>query len=216
MTCSPKIHCVVLAVAVGFWLAGCAPQPAAPTQGSMSPAAPAANDSTSPGATTAVAGDTPLSQTPVVEQPASEPATATTEQKPPPAAFYSVGSYDEGRDPAADLAMTIQRATAENKRILIQVGGEWCIWCHRISEYMETNAAVRHLVDDHFVVMKVTYPSEKSEAFLEQYPKVAAYPHLFVLAPDGKFLHSQGTSELEAGKSYNEEVFCKFLTDWKL
>jgi hypothetical protein len=64
--------------------------------------------------------------------------------------------------------------------------------------------------------MKVTDPGENAESFLSQYPGVRAYPHLFVLESDGTFLHSQGTGELEQGKSYDEEVFCKFLNDWAL
>lgn len=217
MTTSPTLHVVWRAVALGVCLTGCARQSVTPPQGSTSPPAPGAIDSTAVIAPTAVNGESaPAAQPAVVEQNPAESKPAPTEENQPAAAFYTVGSYDENRDPAADLAATIQRATAENKRILIQVGGEWCVWCHRISEYMETNAAVRRLVDDHFVVMKVTYPSDKSEVFLEQYPKVPAYPHLFVLAPDGTFLHAQGTAELESGKSYNEEVFCKFLNDWKL
>lgn len=217
MTSSPTPHVVWLAVAVVSCLTSCARQSVPPPQGSTSLPAPAANESTGVVAPTAVNGEpAPSAQPAVVEQNSSELKPVPTAEKQPVAAFYTVGSYDEDRDPAADLAATIQRATTENKRILLQVGGEWCVWCHRISEYMETNAAVRQLVDNHFVVMKITYPSDKSEGFLELYPKVSAYPHLFVLAPDGAFLHSQGTAELEAGKSYNEEVFCKFLNDWKL
>jgi hypothetical protein len=50
---------------------------------------------------------------------------------------------------------------------------------------------------------------------LVNYPKVPAYPHFFVLETDGTFLHSQGTTELEEGKGYNEQVFIAFLDSWK-
>lgn len=153
-----------------------------------------------------------------VEEMASAPnadAAEPTATKPAPP-FYTVAAYDEQQDIAGDLAATIERATAENKRILLQIGGEWCGWCHRISDYMETNERVRQLVDEHFVVMKVTYPSDNAESFLSQYPDVNAYPHFFVLESDGTLLHSQGTGELEHEKSYDEEVFCQFLNNWTL
>lgn len=189
--------------------AGCAKQPE--TSAITPPAAPvsAQAETTAPvtEATTDVETSAPAAGS---SESAPEVATATK----PAAGFYSVALYDEAQDPTADLAVTIERATAENKRIIIQVGGEWCIWCHRISDYMETNEKVRKLVDDHFIVIKVTYPAAKVDSFLEQYPRVEAYPHLFVLEPDGTFLHSQGTSELELEKGYNEEVFCQFLNDW--
>jgi hypothetical protein len=38
---------------------------------------------------------------------------------------------------------------------------------------------------------------------------------LFVLDRDGKFLHSQGTGELESGRRYDEELFSAFLNTWK-
>jgi len=33
--------------------------------------------------------------------------------------------YDESRDPAADLKAAVAQAQRENKRILLEVGGEW-------------------------------------------------------------------------------------------
>ena len=64
--------------------------------------------------------------------------------------------------------------------------------------------------------MKVNYSDENANAsFLTNYPEVPAYPHFFVLDSDGSFLHSQGTSELEEGRGYNEAVFLAFLEKWK-
>lgn len=129
-------------------------------------------------------------------------------------AFYSVSLYDEERDPAADLADTLRRANAENKRVLLQVGGNWCGWCIKISKYMETNQRVHELVDKNFVVMKVTYPGKHAKEFLAQYPSCNGYPHFFVLGQDGTFLHLQQTGELEKGEGYDEEEFVQFLTSW--
>jgi hypothetical protein len=214
-----RIGCASLLI-VTMDVAGCAKQ-SAPTA-TTAPAAPQAAPAAAQPPTVAPDGESVATKVTVpadetaVDALRSEQTPGTAAAPQPAVGFYSVAAYNENQNPTADLAATIQRATAENKRILIQVGGEWCGWCHRISDYMETNEKVRQLVDDHFIVMKVTYPGAHVESFLEQYPRVEAYPHLFVLEPDGKFLHSQGTAELEFEKSYNEEVFCKFLSDWVL
>src|SRR5688572_4109982 len=64
--------------------------------------------------------------------------------------------------------------------------------------------------------MKVNYSEENPNAvFLKAFPKVPAYPHYFVLESDGSFLHSQGTAELEEGRTYNEKVFLAFLSKWQ-
>lgn len=145
---------------------------------------------------------------------ASAAAPAEKEQAKP--AFYTVDHYDVARNAADDLAATVTRAQAEGKRILVQVGGDWCGWCHRMSEFMETNPAVRERIEQNYVVMKVTYDDkQKNEEFLAKYPRVEAYPHLFVLETDGELLHSQGTGELEEGPGYDEAVYLEFLDKWK-
>ncbi len=79
---------------------------------------------------------------------------------------------------------------------------------------MQTNEKVRDLLDTSFVVMKVTHPGEHAESFLKPYPKIDAYPHLFVLDQDGTLLHSQETGELEKENSYDQDVFVDFLSTW--
>ncbi len=128
--------------------------------------------------------------------------------------FYTVDHYDKTSDPNSDLAETLEIAKTKGKRVLLQVGGDWCGWCTRISEYMNTNETVHQILDENFVVMKVTYPGDNAEVFLKQFPKCDAYPHFFVLQNDGKFLHSQGTAELEKEKSYDQETFVSFLEAW--
>ena len=39
--------------------------------------------------------------------------------------FYTVAKYDPQADPAADLESTVAKATAEGKRIIIEIGGQW-------------------------------------------------------------------------------------------
>lgn len=38
---------------------------------------------------------------------------------------YTVSEYDSDRNPADDLAATIKRARAENRRIILEIGGHW-------------------------------------------------------------------------------------------
>ncbi len=175
----------------------------------------------------------------VVSKAATEPTALTNSSKigdsestdsPTKAAhqgvtFYSVDHYDASRNPATDLAETVRRATKEKKRILIQVGGDWCSPCRLMTTLMETNSVVRETISNSFIVMKVAVTDEQgNEAFLSQYPPIDAYPHIVVLDSDGRFLHSQGTfqwddepgpDELDASKRYNQESFRQFLVAWQ-
>ena len=123
--------------------------------------------------------------------------------------------FDPTRDAASDVATAIGKAKAQGKRVIVDVGGEWCSWCHMLDGFIASNDDVKSLVGSGYVWVKVNYSKEnKNEAFLSRWPKVAGYPHLFVLDADGKLLHSQDTGELEAGKSYDKAKFVAFVERW--
>jgi thioredoxin-related protein len=131
------------------------------------------------------------------------------------AAPYLVATYDPKRDPEGDVSAAVNNAKGSGKRILLQVGGDWCSWCHLMSKYFHENEKVAKALTKDYVIVKVNYSEEnQNKEFLSKYPKVKGYPHLFVLDSDGKLLHSQGTSELEEGQWYNEEKVLSFLSKW--
>ncbi len=123
--------------------------------------------------------------------------------------------FDPARNAAEDLQNAIIKAQKENKRIILDVGGEWCIWCRWMDEYFIKNPDIAKLRDDNFVWLKVNMsPENENTEFLAKYPEIVAYPHLFVLEKDGTFLHSQDTAVLEAEKSYDKQKFTEFLKKW--
>lgn len=123
--------------------------------------------------------------------------------------------FDPEADPVADLAAAVELAQAEGKHILLDVGGEWCSWCHLIDAYIETNAPTHEAFACAFVVVKVNYSDEnENEAFLSQYPDRQGYPHFFVLDDTGALVASQGTGELEEGRGYNEAAMVGFANQY--
>jgi len=123
--------------------------------------------------------------------------------------------FDPSRDPFKDLKETILDAQNNNKRILLDVGGEWCIWCHRLDAFLDANHELKNFMHDNFVVLKINMsPENKNEKFLSQYPKIAGYPHIFILESSGEFLFSKNTGELEKEKSYDAEKILIFLKEW--
>jgi thiol:disulfide interchange protein len=145
-------------------------------------------------------------------------AAENSESKPADskvAPVYSVDTYDPKRNPEEDLAATVKKAKAGSKRILIQVGGDWCGWCKLMNKYFHENEKVAAALAKDFIIMKVNFSKENdNKEFLKKYPGAQGYPHLYVLESDGTFLHSQGTGALEEGKSYNEKVMLDFLANW--
>jgi len=133
----------------------------------------------------------------------------------PEASPYTVDVYDPKRSAEDDLKATRAKAKAEGKHVLIQVGGDWCGWCHLMSKYFRENEKVAKALLSDFLIVKVNYSDEnKNEEFLGKFPRISAYPHLFVLDADGKLLHSQNTADLEEGRGYKEDVVLAFLSKW--
>ncbi|MFZ1518991.1 MAG: thioredoxin family protein [Ignavibacteriaceae bacterium] len=124
--------------------------------------------------------------------------------------------FDPARNSFDDLKAAVELANKSNKRIILDVGGEWCIWCHRIDAFMHDTKEIKSLLDENFIVLKINYSKEnKNEDFLSQYPKVEGYPHFFVLDKNGNLLHSQNTGDLEKDKDYDTDKFLAFLNKWK-
>ncbi len=124
--------------------------------------------------------------------------------------------YDDTRDPARDLSALVIEAQARHKRILLVVGGEWCIWCHYLHNFLDKETDIRTAWDGAFLTLHVNYsPENKNEAFLSQYPKIPGYPHIFVLDEHGMLLQSQDTSDLESGRGYSKAAVKAFIDRWK-
>ncbi|GJQ63113.1 MAG: hypothetical protein SCALA702_21660 [Melioribacteraceae bacterium] len=120
--------------------------------------------------------------------------------------------FDPSRDAEQNIADAIAEASKTGKKILLDVGGEWCIWCHKMDLFIKRHEALDKAINDKFVVVKVNYSKEnKNEEVLSRYPEVTGYPHLFVLDSNGDFLHSQNTAELEKNKAYDLDKFLEFV-----
>ena len=136
------------------------------------------------------------------------PATGTAVTAP---------KFNPAADPTKDLEGAIADAQRTHKRIILDVGGEWCGWCHAMDRYYAEHADLMALREKQFVWLKINFsPENNNAAFLSKYPAIHGYPHLLVLDTDGKLLHSQDTSLLEQGSSYNLEKMFAFLKQWQL
>ena len=74
------------------------------------------------------------------------------------AKLYLSTEYDETADPAAHVQQAI--AEADGRRILLEVGGDWCVWCKILDGYLEDNADVREAFGESFMIVKVNFSRE--------------------------------------------------------
>jgi len=129
--------------------------------------------------------------------------------------YVPVTKYDALRNADQDIRDAVAEANRTHRRVLLEVGGEWCSWCHTLDNYFDAHRDLTALRDRNFVILKINFSEEnQNREVLSRYPAIPGYPHFFVLDTDGKFLHSQDTSPLESSKSYSLERLESFLSYW--
>lgn len=129
--------------------------------------------------------------------------------------FVPVTLYDPKRNAAKDLADAVAEAQRTKKHVLVEVGGDWCKWCHILDDFFKANAELLALREKNFVRVKVNFSGEnENKEVLSRYPAISGYPHMFFLDSKGKLLLSQDTGLLENGRTYNLERLTTVLTNW--
>lgn len=124
--------------------------------------------------------------------------------------------YDDQRDPFKDANAALTLAKATNRNVLIEVGGNWCSWCHKMDAFLLKNPSVYQALHSKYVVLKISVSdSNENEAFMKSLPPVLGYPHMYVSTANGKMLLSKDTAELQDSDGYSKEYWLTFLNQWQ-
>ena len=125
--------------------------------------------------------------------------------------------YDAKADPFAQLSTAVKQADAQHKLLLLVAGGDWCVWCHYLYEFLEANDDLDKSLHDTFVVQKVYVGEDNpNKEFFATLPKADGAPHFWIVSGKGQILESQPTVVLEDGKkSYDQAAFAAFVERWR-
>ncbi|MGH2554082.1 MAG: thioredoxin family protein [Chitinophagaceae bacterium] len=126
--------------------------------------------------------------------------------------------YHPEEDAKEEIEKAVKEAKSEGKHVLIEIGGNWCIWCARFNDFVNNDPSLDSLVKNNYVVYHLNYSKEnKNTALLARYefPQRFGFPVFLVLNGKGDLLHTQSSWYLEDGKkSYDKEKVAAFFTDW--
>jgi len=129
--------------------------------------------------------------------------------------YVPVHKFDPKRDAAADIQAAIAEAQRTGKRILLDIGGDWCQYCHQMDQLFQEHPELLELRDKNFITVAIYYGTDKkNEQVLSHYPKVEGIPHFYVLDSGGSVLHSQHLLELRTGGKYDPDKMKAFLIKW--
>ncbi|MEY8199339.1 MAG: thioredoxin family protein [Colwellia sp.] len=125
--------------------------------------------------------------------------------------------YDEQRDPFKDATAALALAKETNRQVLIEIGGNWCSWCHKMDTFLAKNPDVYEALHSQYVLLKISVSdSNENSDFMKSLPPVLGYPHMYVSTAQGKMILSKDTAELLAGNNYSTSQWLNFLSDWSV
>lgn len=126
--------------------------------------------------------------------------------------------YDAKADAQADINKLIAQAKKEGKNIMIQAGGNWCIWCLRFNQYVQTTPELKKIVDENYLYYHLNYsPDNKNEKVFAKYININEqqfYPFFIILDKNGNKIHVQQSDVLEQDKGYSLEKTKAFFNQW--
>jgi thioredoxin 1 len=144
------------------------------------------------------------------------------------AGLFAVGAAQPGRAGApdiyppperapADLTAALKAAAAQNRRVILDFGGNWCPDCHVLDVYMH-DSANRRILDSSFVVVHINIGERDRNLDLAaryEVPLDKGVPALAILGSDGKLLYTQKAGEFEAMRHMASKSVTDFLMRWK-
>lgn len=142
-----------------------------------------------------------------------------------PVTSYSqekVHIYDPTANAETQVNEALKKADNEGKHVMLQIGGNWCIWCVRLNAFEHSDPKIDSLLKADFVLVHVNYsPENKNTELLKklEYPQRFGFPVLVILDAKGRRLHTQDSGMLEALKNnskiyYDQQKVYGFLSKW--
>jgi thioredoxin-related protein len=122
---------------------------------------------------------------------------------------------EENAEQLIDAA--VKKAKTAGKHVLLQIGGNWCIWCARFIEFVANDKQLDSAMHANYEVYKLNYSKENYNTGLltkYNYPQRFGFPVFLILDGNGNLIHSQNSWYLEEGKSYGKEKIMSFFNDW--
>jgi thiol:disulfide interchange protein len=129
----------------------------------------------------------------------------------------SILIYHPEANAKEELNSAITQAKANNKHVLIMVGGNWCRWCRMFEKFKNENAKVDSSINNGFVFLHINYSKENKNLDMLSslsFPQRFGFPVFLVLDAQGTRLHTQNSAYLEEGEGYSEQKIIDFLNHW--
>lgn len=125
--------------------------------------------------------------------------------------------YPADSDAKADIAAALKQAGRENKRVILDFGGDWCGDCQVLDIYFHQSPNLE-LLENNFVLVHIDIGHrDKNLDVAEKYgvPLGPGVPALAVLDASGKVLYAQQGGQFGDMRYMQPTSVTEFLNRWK-
>ena len=126
--------------------------------------------------------------------------------------------YHPELNAAEQIKSATIKATAENKHVLLMIGGNWCRWCKMFNKFVVTDFQLDSAMNKNFAVEHINYSKENKNAETLKklhFPERFGFPVFVILSSSGELIHTQNSAYLEKGEGYDKETVMEFFNQWR-
>ena len=125
--------------------------------------------------------------------------------------------YNATADAEKDIAYAVMVAKSQKKHVLIQAGGNWCVWCLRFEDFVTKDSGINAVIKNNYVVYHLNWSqeNENKKTFAKYgFAQRFGFPVFIILNGKGERIHTQNSEYLEEGKTYSTARVKGFLEMW--
>lgn len=124
--------------------------------------------------------------------------------------------YDVSADGSKQVEQALEQAGKQHKRVLLQFGANWCVWCVRLHGLFQSDRRIAARLKDSYVVALIDVSEGHNAAVNERFGKPTRFglPAIVVLDEKGKALVTLDTETVEEGNGHNATKVLAFLDEW--
>jgi thioredoxin-related protein len=125
--------------------------------------------------------------------------------------------YPANADAKKDIEAALKTAHAENKRVILIFGGNWCYDCHVLDQALHEGEANK-IVKESFLLVHVDIgEGDKNLDLIKKYETTlgSGVPTVVIIDDEGRVVYSSTRGEFEAARRMMKKDLVAFLNQWK-
>jgi thioredoxin-like negative regulator of GroEL len=145
--------------------------------------------------------------------PAPKPSIASLQQLP----VVLMQPYDEHANADAAVAVAFERAKKSHKRVLIDLGGNWCVDCVVLANFLKLPEMQRFMAAHYEMVPVDVGRFDRNQQIAARFgitARLKGVPALLIATPDGKLVNGNDIFATADASSMTPQALANYLAKY--